>query len=50
MDTSLVTQTKMTIFRPIIILERVHFLDAVIIVKHETYWDILGGRRATNHV
>jgi hypothetical protein len=37
----LVTQTKMTIFRPFIIFERVHFVDAVIVLKHDTYWDTL---------
>jgi hypothetical protein len=41
----LVTQTKMTIFRPFIIFVRVHFVDAVIILKVDTYWNTLGGTR-----
>jgi hypothetical protein len=41
LHTLLVTQTKMTIFRPFIILVHVHFVDAVINLKHNTYMKTL---------
>jgi hypothetical protein len=36
-----VTHTKLTIFRPYIIFERVHFVDAVINLKQHVFWNSL---------